>query len=86
MKLLFWLLLCSVELLALPTVGTRNLVKHLNQDEEQSKYCAHDRIQDVVHVVLLLSLLGSTGRNPVFFNLLGIFNEQARKPTTSFPG
>jgi len=26
-----------VELLALPTVGTRNLVKHLNQDEEEQK-------------------------------------------------
>ncbi|XP_067025382.1 protein MCM10 homolog isoform X2 [Acropora muricata] len=26
-----------VELLTLPTVGTRNLVKHLNQDEEQKK-------------------------------------------------
>ncbi|XP_068758525.1 protein MCM10 homolog [Montipora capricornis] len=26
-----------VELLALPTIGTRNLVKHLNQDEEQKK-------------------------------------------------
>ena len=26
-----------VQLLALPTVGTRNLVRHLNQDEEQSK-------------------------------------------------
>ena len=28
----------SVELLALPTVGTRNLVKHLNQDEEERKH------------------------------------------------
>ena len=35
MKLFFFF---SVELLTLPTVGTRNLVKHLNQDEEQSKY------------------------------------------------
>ena len=27
----------SVQLLNMPTAGSRNLVKHLNQDEEQSK-------------------------------------------------
>lgn len=34
----FWVsLFTSVQLLNMPTAGSRNLVKHLNQDEEQSK-------------------------------------------------
>ena len=59
----FWVsLFTSVQLLNMPTAGSRNLVKHLNQDEEQSK-CFSTSIFRSFLVPFLFFVFFTTGFN-----------------------